>query len=81
LQNQFTNRKAELEADLEAEALPEALTFCWMRKRRKRKRLGWKRKRKQYKIDRFRITGCNVASHNMLKVVLAKDSKLQKFQT
>jgi hypothetical protein len=38
LQNQFTNRKA----DLEAEALPEALTFCWKRKRRKRKRLGWK---------------------------------------
>jgi hypothetical protein len=41
--NQFTNRKAELEADLEA----EALTFCWKQKRRKRKRkqLGWKRKR------------------------------------
>ena len=28
MQNQFTNRKAELEADMEAEALPEALTFC-----------------------------------------------------
>jgi hypothetical protein len=41
--NQFTNTKAELKVDVEAEALPEALTFCWMRKRRKRK--GWKRKR------------------------------------
>jgi hypothetical protein len=36
LQNQFTYRKAELEADLEAEALPEALNFCWKRKRQKR---------------------------------------------
>jgi hypothetical protein len=40
----FTKAKAELEADLEAEALPEALDFCWMRKRRKQKRLGWKQK-------------------------------------
>jgi hypothetical protein len=39
--------KAELEAKLEGEALPEALTFCWKGKHRererKRKRLGWKR--------------------------------------
>jgi hypothetical protein len=38
----FLKAKAELEADLEAEALLEALTFCW---KRKQKRLGWKRKR------------------------------------
>jgi hypothetical protein len=37
-----------LEADLEAEALPEAPTFCWKWKRRKRKR---------QKFWRFRITG------------------------
>jgi hypothetical protein len=48
LQNKFANRKAELEADLEA----EALTFCW---KRKQKRLGWKQK--HLKIYRFRITG------------------------
>jgi hypothetical protein len=45
LHNHFSKAKAELEADLEAEALPEALTFCWKRKRRKPKRLEWKRKR------------------------------------
>jgi hypothetical protein len=47
--NHFSKEKAELEADPEAEALPEVLTFCWKRKRQKRKRqkrkrLGWKRK-------------------------------------
>jgi hypothetical protein len=29
LQNHFSKEEAELEADLEAEALPEVLTFCW----------------------------------------------------
>jgi hypothetical protein len=43
LHNYFLKAKAELEADLEMEALPEALTFCW--KRQKRKRPGWKPKR------------------------------------
>jgi hypothetical protein len=41
---QFSKEKAELEGVPEAEALPEALTFYWKRKRRKRKSLGWKRK-------------------------------------
>jgi hypothetical protein len=50
------NRKAELEADLEAEALLEAVNFCWKRKRRKRKRLGWKGKWKRQQIDHFLIT-------------------------
>jgi hypothetical protein len=31
LHNHFLKGKAELEADLEAEALWEALTFCWKR--------------------------------------------------
>jgi hypothetical protein len=51
LHNQFLKAKAELEADLKAEALPEALTFCWKQKRwkgkRKAKRLGWNQKWKR----------------------------------
>jgi hypothetical protein len=49
LPNHFLKEKAKLEAVPEAEAVLEAVTFCW-----KRKRLGWKRKR--YKFKRFRIT-------------------------
>jgi hypothetical protein len=33
LQNHFSKGKAELEADLEVEALPEVLSFCWKQKR------------------------------------------------
>jgi hypothetical protein len=46
----FQKEEVELEADPEAEALPEAPTFCWKRKRwkRKRKRSGWKRKHQQF---------------------------------
>jgi hypothetical protein len=45
LHNNSAKGKTELEADLEAEALPEALTFCWKQMRWKRK--FWKQKRKQ----------------------------------
>jgi hypothetical protein len=47
LQNHFSKEKAELEADLEVEALPEALTFCWKWKHRKQKRLWCKQKLKR----------------------------------
>jgi hypothetical protein len=47
LHDHFSKAKAKLEADLEAEALPKAPTFCWKRMHRKQKRLGWKRKRKR----------------------------------
>jgi hypothetical protein len=49
LHNHFSKGKAELEGDLEAEALPEALTFFLKQKRRKQKRkhLGWKQKWKR----------------------------------
>jgi hypothetical protein len=40
MHNHFSKRKAKQEADPEAEAQLEALTFCW-----KRKNLGSKRKR------------------------------------
>jgi hypothetical protein len=51
LTNYKTNLQIEKQnwKDLEAEALPQAITFCWKwkRRKRKRKRLGWKRKQKR----------------------------------
>jgi hypothetical protein len=35
LHNNFSKGKAKLQADPEAEALPEVLTFCWKRMRQK----------------------------------------------